>query len=132
MWRSRQKAKLHLYDLDAIFDESIIIPEDVKDSYQDDEKLLRKKNDLAYADLILSITDDVCFGLVMSSKTDKLEQGDARLAWIRDQYNMKQFQVYWEPRSLNKGDYFTKHHPYSNHKLIIPHYIQHDTPFSTH
>eukprot|EP00804_Cyclotella_cryptica_P029668 CCRYP_019044-RD/>CCRYP_019044-RD protein AED:0.47 eAED:0.51 QI:0/-1/0/1/-1/0/1/0/183 len=37
---------------------------------------------------------------------------DMRFHWLRDRaVNQKQFQFYWRPGSLQRGDYWTKHHP---------------------
>ena len=64
MWRARQKAKLHIYGLDYVLKETMKIPEYGKSSYTKEEQELRRMNNLVYTDLILSINDDVCFGIV--------------------------------------------------------------------
>jgi CCR4-NOT transcriptional regulation complex NOT5 subunit len=43
--------------------------------------------------------------------------------WIRDRVHQGQFLVYWKKGSLNKADYFTKHHPTSHHRAIHSSYL---------
>ena len=38
-------------------------------------------NDIIYEDLILSVNYDVCFGIVLASKTRELKEGYAKLYW---------------------------------------------------
>ena len=64
----------------------------------------------------------------------KLKSWDIKLHWLRDRQNRKQFVVSWEKGTLNKADYFTKHHSISHHRQMRPKYvlntIQEDTLFS--
>ena len=46
-----------------------------------------------------------------------------RFYWIRDRVRQGQFLVYWRKGSLNKADYFTKHHPASHHQDIRSAYL---------
>ena len=39
------------------------------------------KNDVAYAELLISCEDNLCFELVNSSRSEQLPEGDAHLAW---------------------------------------------------
>ena len=48
---------------------------------------------------------------------------DMRYYWVRDRVRQGQFLVYWKKGSLNRADYFTKHHPASHHMLMRPHYL---------
>jgi hypothetical protein len=48
---------------------------------------------------------------------------DMRFYWIRDRVRQGQFHVYWKRGSLNKADYFTKHHPASHHQDIRSSYL---------
>jgi hypothetical protein len=48
---------------------------------------------------------------------------DMRFYWVRDRVCQKQFDVYWSKGSLNRGDYFTKHHPPSHHRAIRSTYL---------
>ena len=48
---------------------------------------------------------------------------DMRFYWIRDRVRQGQFLVYWRKGSLNKADYFTKHHPASHHQDIRSAYL---------
>ena len=45
----------------------------------DEEK--KKKNSMAYNDLLLAMTDDVSFGLVDEATSANYPEGDARIAW---------------------------------------------------
>ena len=42
---------------------------------------IKKLNNLAYDELILSMTEDISFALVEEAKNDALPDGDAQLAW---------------------------------------------------
>lgn len=43
--------------------------------------------------------------------------------WLRDRYEQKQFDVFWESGKYNLADYPTKHHPGSHHKKVWPIYL---------
>jgi hypothetical protein len=45
---------------------------------------------------------------------------DMRFYWVRDRSNQGHFNVFWAPGRDNLGDYFTKHHPPSHHRLMRP------------
>ena len=83
-----------MYDLyEAISKE---IPRDPIDDaeyeeYDNNEKKLRSKNQIVYSDLVLSIDDEVCFGLVMSCKTEQIIEGDAYMSWkkLNEKYNSR-------------------------------------------
>ena len=45
------------------------------------ETRMRKANAAAYDDLINSMEEETCFGLVSEAITNDLPEGDARLAW---------------------------------------------------
>ena len=36
---------------------------------------------MAYAELLIACEENVCFGIVNSSRSEQLPEGDARLAW---------------------------------------------------
>jgi hypothetical protein len=48
---------------------------------------------------------------------------DMRFYWIRDRVKQKQFQVLWRKGTLNKADYFTKHHPAKHHQAMRSTYL---------
>ena len=48
---------------------------------------------------------------------------DMRFYWIRDRVRQGQFHVHWKKGSLNRADYFTKHHPPSHHQSIRSSYL---------
>jgi hypothetical protein len=42
---------------------------------------------------------------------------DMRFRWLRDRaVNQQQFRFYWRPGALQRGDYWTKHHPPAHHR----------------
>ena len=43
--------------------------------------LARKANERAYSDLLLSMGEEICFGIVDESVSDELPHGDAKKAW---------------------------------------------------
>ena len=49
---------------------------------------------------------------------------DMRYHWIKDRIAQKQFDLYWSTGRLNRGDYFTKHHPPAHHRLMRSKYLQ--------
>jgi hypothetical protein len=48
---------------------------------------------------------------------------DMRFYWVRDRVQQEQFHVYWVKGSLNKADYFTKHHPAKHHREVRSTYL---------
>ena len=48
----------------------------------------------------------------------RLKVIDMRFYWIRYRTRQVQFNIYWDPGSTNLGDYHTKHHSPSHHRLI--------------
>ena len=58
-----------------------------------------------------------------SVKQKRSKAIDMRFYWIRDRVRQGQFFIYWKKGSLNKADYFTKHHPASHHQAIRSSYL---------
>jgi hypothetical protein len=48
---------------------------------------------------------------------------DMRFYWIRDRVRQGQFVIYWKKGSLNRADYFTKHHATTHHQAIRSAYL---------
>jgi hypothetical protein len=49
---------------------------------------------------------------------------DMRFYWIRDRVHQGHFHVYyWRKGSLNRADYFSKHHPATHHQQIRSSYL---------
>ena len=48
---------------------------------------------------------------------------DMRFYWVKDRVDQGQYTVNWAPGSLNKADYFTKHHSPTYHQLMRPIYL---------
>ena len=46
-----------------------------------------------------------------------------RFYCICDRIDQKKFNVYWQKRGLNKGDYHHKHHPPYHHRTVRPKYL---------
>lgn len=40
--------------------------------------------------------------------------------WLQDKQNNNDIDIYWRPKNINIGDYFTKHHPTYHHILMRP------------
>jgi hypothetical protein len=53
-----------------------------KDRSSNDFGEFIRKNDMAYADLMMACEDDVCFDLVDNSRSEEFPDGDANLAWV--------------------------------------------------
>ena len=45
---------------------------------------------------------------------------DMRFYWLQDKTQQHKIHVFWRPKILNIGDYFTKHHPPHHHKYMRP------------
>mgnify|MGYP006356563395 FL=1 len=52
---------------------------------------------------------------------------DMRFYWIRDRVRQGQFHIYWRKGSLNRADYFSKHHPATHHQQIRSSYLHSPT-----
>jgi hypothetical protein len=48
---------------------------------------------------------------------------DMRFYWVQDRINQDQFRLLWVPGAANYGDYYTKHHSPTHHKLSRPLYV---------
>ena len=49
--------------------------------------------------------------------------------WIQDQQQLGNVHIFWRPKELNMGDYFTKHHPPIMHRKIRPILLlEHNSP----
>jgi hypothetical protein len=40
------------------------------------------RNDIAYAEVLIACECDTCFGIINSSRSEQMPDGDARLAWL--------------------------------------------------
>ena len=43
--------------------------------------------------------------------------------WLKDQIELKNFNLKWESGKINKADYYTKTHPPPHHKRLRPIYL---------
>jgi hypothetical protein len=63
-----------------------------------------------------STADGIINSRVQPKRTKAM---DMRFHWLRDRgVNQKQFRFYWRPGSMQRGDYWTKHHPPSHHRQM--------------
>jgi hypothetical protein len=71
------------------------------------------------------ITDNsTAFGIANDTVKQKRSKAiDMRFYWIRDRVRQGQFHIYWKRGSLNRADYFTKHHPAKHHQQIRSSYL---------
>jgi hypothetical protein len=49
--------------------------------------------------------------------------------WLRDRIEEKEFDVYWQPGTSNRADYFTKHHHPDIHSSLRTTYYEGNTPY---
>ena len=57
-------------------------------------------------------------------KQKRSKAWDMRLHWLRDRETQKHFTIFWDKGKHNHGDYFTKHHAPTHHKLMRDRYLQ--------
>ena len=51
-------------------------------------------------------------------KQKRSKSFDMRYQWMRNRVDQGQFKVYWQPGSQNKGDFSTKHHTGTHHRIF--------------
>ena len=56
-------------------------------------------------------------------KPKRSKTWDMKWHWLRDKDVLEQLRIYWDKRTNNDADYFTKHHPQINHCQMRPQYI---------
>ena len=59
-----------------------------------------------------AMEDAVCNRKIQPKQTKAM---DIRFHCLRDRECQKQFRTYWRPGKANSEDYWTKHHPETNH-----------------
>jgi hypothetical protein len=64
-----------------------------------------------------STVDGTINGTVKQQRSKAI---DMRFYWVCDRSNQGRFNVFWAPGHDNLGDYFTKHHRPSHHRLMQP------------
>jgi hypothetical protein len=50
------------------------------------------KNDKAYAEVLIACECDTCFGIINSSRSELMPDGDARLSWLKLHQSLSQRQ----------------------------------------
>jgi len=86
MFATKQLAKAQLNGYKKhLLGKATIPPHDkVLDATKDAEEIKnRDLNDMAYANLLLSMEDDTAWNLVNNAKSTELPDGDAALAWTK-------------------------------------------------
>jgi hypothetical protein len=70
-------------------------------------------------------TDNACAAGIANDtvKQRRSKAIDMRFYWIKDRVKQGQFLVHWRRGADNRGDYFTKHHPTSHHRIMRPQYL---------
>eukprot|EP00957_Ditylum_brightwellii_P100227 7638053-Ditylum_brightwellii.AAC.1 len=64
----------------------------------------------------IKVDNAVAHGIVNNNiRQRKSKAIDMRFYWVQDQVRQKKIIVYMEPGSINKADYFPKHHPSEHH-----------------
>eukprot|EP00957_Ditylum_brightwellii_P113386 8645882-Ditylum_brightwellii.AAC.1 len=48
---------------------------------------------------------------------------DMRWHWLQEATTRKALEIFWDKRSRNDADYFTKHNPPAHHRIKRKHYI---------
>ena len=72
-----------------------------------------------------STADGIINSRVQPKRTKAM---DMRFHWLRDRsVNQKQFRFHWRPGSLQRGDYWTKHHSAAHHRNMRSEIL---TPYS--
>ena len=76
------------------------------------------------------ITDNsTASGIVNDTMKQKRSKAmDMRFYWVRDRVRQGQFIVYWKKGSLNRADYFTKHHSAKHHQAMRYTYLHNPDP----
>ena len=60
-------------------------------------------------------------GLVNNEVQPKATKAmDMRFYWLKDREAQNQFRIFWRSGKLNRGDYYSKHHPPVHHKATRP------------
>ena len=57
-------------------------------------------------------------------KQKKSRSMEMKFFWVKDKVKDNQFVIFWKPGKENTGDYFTKHHPASQHRKMRYTYLQ--------
>jgi hypothetical protein len=72
----------------------------------------------------VQVDNSTASGIVNDTiKQQRSRAMDMRYHWTRDRVRQKQFDVYWKPGKLNKGDCFTKHHAPKHHQIVRSQYL---------
>ena len=87
-WKMRYKARVKVLGLADILDGSTKVPTDKKSGYTDDELIIRQRNDELFADIVLSLNDEVSLGCVTRSMCSDWSEGNDHREWenLKEKY----------------------------------------------
>ena len=80
MWEAKYKARARTKGWLNIMDGSVVAPDATATLTAQADIDKRDKNDEGYSDLLLSMNEEISFGLVNEAKTNELPDGDLALA----------------------------------------------------
>jgi hypothetical protein len=70
-------------------------------------------------------TDNTTASSIANHTVKQKRSINMRFYWIQDHRRQGQFAIYWQKGSLNKADYFTKHHNDAHHQQVHSSYYLH-------
>ena len=83
MWEAKYKARARMKGWLQVLLGQVVVPKEnvILTDAQAAEKNARKANEEGYSDLLLSMEDEVAFGIVNEAKSTDLPSGDLTMAW---------------------------------------------------
>jgi hypothetical protein len=77
---------------------------------------------------IIQTDNSTAAGIANDSVKQKRSKAiDMQFYWVRDRVRQNQLHIRWKKGSMNKADYFTKHHPATHHQAIRSAYLYNKT-----
>ena len=72
----------------------------------------------------MEVDNETAIGFLLNTMKLKREKDiDMRFHWVKDRIKQKQFLIYWRPGENNMGDYVSKYHSATHHKLWRPRFF---------
>ena len=81
MWEAKYMARARAKGWQSIMKGSTVVPATGTANMTDVQLKVQEKNEEGYADLILSMEDEVCFNVVNEARTNDLPDGSLKKAW---------------------------------------------------
>ena len=87
MWAIKFKSRATICGYRDVLEGKTSVPKESEDlsSGKPEDILARKKNQIAYSELLLSMQDTTCITAVADATTKYLPSGDAEVAWEKNQ-----------------------------------------------